>query len=246
MAVPTGSQRDVRDTGTFPLVLMYHSVEDYTEDPYLVTVSPARFERQLRWLRTRGLTGVSMARLVRARREGRARGLVGLTFDDGYADFADNVVPALRRHGFTATVFVIAERVGGHNDWESGGPRKALMSAEQVRAVADLGMEVGSHGLLHQRLGAAEPATLAAEIRRSRTLLEDLVHQDVTGFCYPYGDVGEAAVTMVRDCGYTYGCAIRPHGLAGPHALPRTYVGDRDHHLRLDAKRLRHRLRHRR
>ena len=67
------------------LVLMYHSVEPYTADPYQVTVHPDRFARQLRWLRRRGLRGVSMRELLAARRDGTARGLVGLTFDDGYA-----------------------------------------------------------------------------------------------------------------------------------------------------------------
>jgi len=40
------------------MVLMYHSVEPYAEDPYQITVSPRRFERQLRWLRRRGLRGL--------------------------------------------------------------------------------------------------------------------------------------------------------------------------------------------
>ena len=50
-----------------------------------------------------------MRELLRARRPARA-GLVGLTFDDGYADFVTEVLPVLRRYGFTATVFVLAGR----------------------------------------------------------------------------------------------------------------------------------------
>ena len=40
-----------------PWVLMYHSVADTDDDPYRVTVPPSRLERQLRWLRDRGLAG---------------------------------------------------------------------------------------------------------------------------------------------------------------------------------------------
>ena len=83
---------------TPPLVLMYHSVIPYDHDPYLVTVSPLRLDRQFTWLRRQGLRGVSMRELLAARDRGAAQGLVGLTFDDGYADFADYVLPALRRH----------------------------------------------------------------------------------------------------------------------------------------------------
>ena len=50
------------ERGALPLVLMYHSVEAYESDPYQVTVDPRRFDRQLRWLRRRGLRGVWMAR----------------------------------------------------------------------------------------------------------------------------------------------------------------------------------------
>ena len=44
--------------GVMPAVLMYHSVTPYTHDPYLVTVSPARFRQQMEWLHARGLRGV--------------------------------------------------------------------------------------------------------------------------------------------------------------------------------------------
>ncbi len=58
-----------------PPVLMYHSVTPYAEDPYQVTVSPRRFEQQMRWLDTCGLRGVSMATLLRAQRRGCAAAL---------------------------------------------------------------------------------------------------------------------------------------------------------------------------
>lgn len=231
-----------RSTRTFPFVLMYHSVAPYTRDPYLVTVDPRRFEQQLRWLARRGLRGASMWEVLDAERTGRAHGLVGLTFDDGYADFGRVVLPALRRYGFTATVFVLAERLGGDNVWDSEGPRKALMTADEVRQVADAGMEVGSHGMLHRPLGTAADATLLDEVGKSRTVLEQVTGRNVGGFCYPYGDVSRRVIEAVRCAGYDYGCAIRPSVLSGRHALPRTYVGDRDGSLRLHAKRLRHEL----
>ena len=107
-----------------PLVLMYHSIEPYEADPYLVTVSPPRFAQQMRWLDRRGLRGVSIADLLAARAAGGGKGLVGLTFDDGYADFARHALPVLRQHGFGATVFVIA----GGSAATTGGTRKGRVS----------------------------------------------------------------------------------------------------------------------
>jgi peptidoglycan/xylan/chitin deacetylase (PgdA/CDA1 family) len=228
--------------GSMPAVLMYHSVTRYTDDPYQVTVSPDRFGHQLRWLRRRGLRGVSVTELLAARDRGAGHDLVGLSFDDGYADFTEHVLPALARHGFTATIFVIAGRLGGDNAWDPEGPRKPLLTARQVRQVAEAGMEIGSHGLRHVSLTSVGDAGLTAEVENSRVVLQGVSGQPVTGFCYPYGHVGGREVTGVRVAGYDYGCAIWPSGLTGRHALPRTYVGDADSGWRLWAKAFRHRM----
>ncbi|MQY03685.1 polysaccharide deacetylase family protein [Actinomadura macrotermitis] len=225
-------------TAPMPLILMYHSVDHYTEDPHLVTVTPQRFQRQMDWLRARGWRGVSVGELLEAQERGAARGLVGLTFDDGYADFAEHVVPTLQRVGFTGTVFVVAGEIGATNRWDTG-PRKALMTTAQLRAVAAAGMEVGCHGDRHLSLPGTDAAALDDELNTSRDTLQNLLQRPVTGFAYPYGHAGEREIAAVRDAGYGYACAIRPER-AGAHALARTYVGDRDHRLRLRAKVARH------
>jgi peptidoglycan/xylan/chitin deacetylase (PgdA/CDA1 family) len=236
---------DHRGYGALPPVLMYHSVAPYEQDPYLVTVRPERFEQQLRWLHRRGLRATSMRELLAARRTGAGRGLVGLTFDDGYADFGEHVLPALARFGFTATVFVIAELLGGSNSWDPAGPRKTLMTAEEIRRIATSGMEIGSHGRRHVSLTSIPTADLIAEVSGSRAILQEVSGQDVSGFCYPYGHVDAPAVNAVRAAGYHYGCAIWRSPLTGVHALPRSYIGDRDGSLRLLAKWCRHHLRSR-
>ncbi|MER7998103.1 polysaccharide deacetylase family protein [Streptomyces sp. NPDC095613] len=236
------------DTVPVPLsaplrAVMYHSVANRTEDPYQVTVSPGRLERQLGWLSRRGLTGVTMDRLLRARAQGRGAGLVGLTFDDGYADFLERAVPLLRRFGFTATVFVLPGRLGGTNEWDSLGPRKPLLTEDGIRAVVAAGMEIGSHGLRHTDLTKADDALLTSETARSRALLRELTGAEVAGFCYPYGTVDARVVEAVRAAGYSYGCAINPGPLTGVFALPRIHVGEKDTALRLRMKWALHRWR---
>jgi peptidoglycan/xylan/chitin deacetylase (PgdA/CDA1 family) len=224
-----------------PWILMYHSVAEYEHDPYLVTVRPARLDAQLAWLRRAGLAGVGVGELLAARRRGAARGLVGLTFDDGYTDFADTVVPLLRRHGFGATVYVVAGLFGGHNRWDPDGERKDLMTADEVAAVAGQGIEVGAHGLTHVPLtGAIERVDLVREVEESRRVLEDVVHGPVRGFCYPYGAHDDRSIAAVAAAGYDHACATGRPPDPGPLALPRTYVGDRDGAPRLAAKWTRH------
>ncbi|MFH8450526.1 polysaccharide deacetylase family protein [Streptomyces fungicidicus] len=231
--------------GPVPWVAMYHSVGDCSDDPYRITVTPERLERQLAWLRRHGLRGVSVAELLAARAEGRGRGLVGLTFDDGYTDFLTDALPMLRRFHCGATLFVLPGRLGGDNAWDPLGPRKPLLTADGIRRVAGEGVEIGSHGLTHVDLTRADDTTLTEEVAVSRARLEELTGAPVTGFCYPYGTVDARAVEAVRRAGYAYACAIDPGPLTGPHALPRAHVGQNDTEWRLYLKLRLHRLRRR-
>lgn len=217
-------------------VLMYHSVDDFAEDPYLITVRPRRFAGQMAWLTSRELRGVSMRELRDAQSSGAARQLVGLTFDDGYADFAVHALPVLLDHGFTATVFVVSDLVGGVNEWDPAGPRKRLMNAAQLREISALGMEVGSHAKTHRSLYGMPSGELHLEVKASRADLEELLDEEVTGLAYPYGHADEAAIEATRAAGYAYACGIKPRR-ADPHCLPRTHIGERDRWLRVTAKR---------
>ncbi|MFP3989200.1 polysaccharide deacetylase family protein [Streptomyces sp. E11-3] len=216
---------------------MYHSVDDCSDDPYKVTVSPERLQQQLLWLRKRGLRGVSVSQLLDALARGTGRGLVGLTFDDGYSDFVDNALPLLRHYGCHATVFVLPGRLGGENAWDPLGPRKPLLTAQGIRAAAAAGMEIGSHGLTHISLTHAEEHLLRAEIRDSKALIEELTGREAQGFCYPYGDVSRPLMDAVRQAGYRYGCAISPRELTSEYALPRVHIGESDTPSRLELKR---------
>jgi peptidoglycan/xylan/chitin deacetylase (PgdA/CDA1 family) len=234
-----------RRPGPAPWVAMYHSVGDCSHDPYRVTVSPGRLDRQLGWLRRRGLRGVGVRELLAARARGAGQDLVGLTFDDGYADFVAHALPLLRRHGCGATLFVLPGRLGGDNAWDPLGPRKPLLSAEGIRQAAAEGVEIGSHGLTHVDLTQVDDALLRAEVAESRALLSEMTGAHIDGFCYPYGRVDHRAVDAVRAAGYTYACATDRDDLTGPLALPRAHVGERDTAWRLHLKHRLHQL-HRR
>ncbi|MBT2395925.1 polysaccharide deacetylase family protein [Streptomyces sp. ISL-100] len=225
-----------------PWIWMYHSVADPADDPYGITVARDRLDRHLTWLRRRRLSGVDVGTLLRAHAAGRAGRLVGLTFDDGYADFLHEALPVLRRHEFTATVFVLPRLCGGSNEWDALGPRTRLLTAEEIRTAAAAGMRIGSHGLYHQNLTALSDTDLRQETLHSRELLREITGTAPDSFCYPYGIVDDRVADAVRAAGYTYGFAIAADPLLGPYALPRTHISHADRGLRLRAKRLRHRF----
>ena len=220
------------------MILMYHGVADEAEDPNRLCVAPSRFAEQMTWLKRRGLRGVGIATLVDAMRAGRARGLVGITFDDGYVNVLEAAMPELRRHGFTASMYIISDRLGGSNEWDEG-PSWPLMSASQVGELAAAGMEIGSHGATHVHLAGLGAAQLDAEVGGSRASLGELTGAPIRGFAYPYGSMDAVARSAVRDAGYDYACAVQtPMSELGLMALPRVYVGQSDDARRMAAKRL--------
>jgi peptidoglycan/xylan/chitin deacetylase (PgdA/CDA1 family) len=214
---------------------MYHSISDTQPDPNQVCVSPARFAEQLAWLRAHGFRGVSMLELLDADSQGRADRFVGMTFDDGYDDFLTNACPILIDAGFTATVFVIPERLGAENEWDDE-PRLRLLDADGVRAVAQLGMEIGSHSCTHAHLVDVDDAQCKRELVESRAALEQMMGAPVLGFAYPYGDADGSIARAAQDAGYRYACATKAGDRANAWLLPRRFIGERDGGMRLRLK----------
>jgi peptidoglycan/xylan/chitin deacetylase (PgdA/CDA1 family) len=220
-------------------ILMYHSIGWLPEDPIKLCTSPERFWMQMRFLKRRGLRGVSVRELHRAAIAGNAKGLVGVTFDDGYKDFLQVAVPMLEELGFSATVFAVGGMLGEENDWEhdyAPKPRFELLRAKDLREVSARGMEVGAHGMSHIKLAGLEPELLEEETAGSRRILGEVLGEEVEGFCYPYGSFDPASLEAVRRAGYIYACATPPQLDWNPYALPRIPVADNDNLLRFAIK----------
>ena len=104
-------------------ILMYHAIGLGGEEPSRYVVRPRSFERQLDWLRRRRYNVIGLDEFVLARLEHRlppAKSVV-LTFDDGYADNLELALPALDRHAFSATIFLVTA-AGERATWDEAGP----------------------------------------------------------------------------------------------------------------------------
>ena len=188
-------------------ILMYHNIATVPDGINVyrsLYVSPAKFSRQMAMLRMLGYRGVSMSDAMPYLRGERTGNVAVLTLDDGYVDNLESALDTLRRYDFTATCYAVSGYLGQYNAWdgEKLGIRKPLMSAEQLRAWHDGGMEVGAHSRTHVRLSQCTDQQQHDEIHGSKAELEDRLGISVTQFCYPYGDYDERAVHAAREAGY--------------------------------------------
>jgi peptidoglycan/xylan/chitin deacetylase (PgdA/CDA1 family) len=131
-----------------------------------------------------------------------------VTFDDGYLDTLEQAAPVLARHGFTAIQFLVADQIGGRNEWDVAvGERPSpLMNEAQVRAWLAAGHMIGSHTCTHPRLTRIPRAAQREELRTSRLRLEDRFGVPVRHFCFPYGDADGSLTPLLEEAGYATAC----------------------------------------
>lgn len=157
---------------------------------------------------------------------------VVLTFDDGCENFREHAWPVIRRHGFPASVFLVAGLLGKTSEpWMPDMPPAPLMDAAAICELRDEGVHFGSHTLSHARLSKCAPAEMRREIFDSKSRLEDLLGQPVPDFCYPYGDYDERARDLAGEAGYRTGLTcIRASAnhAANPLEIPRKAVSHGD------------------
>lgn len=93
-----------------PKILMYHRI---TEDPKGEGLTADQFRQQVRIIK-RDFVPMTLRDLLKAHENGKVpENAVVVTFDDGYADFAEVAFPILEAEGIPATLFVTTGFVNG-------------------------------------------------------------------------------------------------------------------------------------
>jgi peptidoglycan/xylan/chitin deacetylase (PgdA/CDA1 family) len=181
-------------------ILMYHRINVVTPStPALtraLTVHPAVFARQMRWLDRHGYRTITQRQLFDALLCGRPlpRRPILITFDDGYRDAYTKASPVLERFGMSATAYVISGRIS------NGDP--SFLSWRQVRRLEDRGVEIGSHTVSHRALTGLSDREALAELVRSRRVLERRLGHRAPWLAYPIGAYDGRIERLARRAGY--------------------------------------------
>jgi peptidoglycan/xylan/chitin deacetylase (PgdA/CDA1 family) len=237
--------RGLRNRSRRATFLCYHSVAP--RGPRYLTVSRELFEEQLGALERRGLRGGGLDALADLADGRLVEPTVFLTFDDGFRDNYETVMPLLRERGHRAFVFVLPPLLedGGPLAW----PEMAVDAArypETMRSVTwpmleemrEAGWEVGSHTLTHPHLPRLDGEALREELWDSRTRIRERLGSCET-LAYPFGEWSPAVAAAAAECGYRFAFSLPTttgQRLATPHSIPRVNVDYRDRGPRLAAK----------
>ena len=220
-----------------PLVLCYHATSDGWE--HSLSVPPAMFARQLsrllRWYRPASVEQILSG----------THGCVHVTFDDAFRSVS-NVVPALLQLGVPATVFVCSDYADDGKslavpelaDESLAHPSElATMRWEELRALADSGIEIGSHTVSHPHLVDLSDRDLKRELCDARAHIEDELGRSCRYLAYPFGEENGRVRAAARAAGYEAAFSLRAdHVNPDPFGFPRLGIWRGDRLLRAAVK----------
>lgn len=171
------------------IVLFYHRIADVHLNPW--TMPNSMFLRQVEWLSSR-FDMVSLAESQRRMQSGdNQRPCVTLTFDDGYADNCLYAVPLLIKRRIPCTYFVSTRYIFSGTPFPhdvAAGQPLAPNTIEQLKAMADAGVDIGAHTRTHPNLGSIHNRRrLHDEIAGSRDDLREALRRPINYFSFPFG-----------------------------------------------------------
>lgn len=118
---------------------------------------------------------------------GFSRPLVSLTFDDGFEENVNSVLPRLNNLGFKSTQCYATQYIEG----VPGQPENVLLFKNS-------GHEVCSHSVTHPALSKIPSDQLTHELTHSKQYLESIIGMPVLNFASPFGDYDARVNTEIK------------------------------------------------
>jgi len=210
MELPGPNTRDVprgMNQGWIPIgrnqirvpILMYHYIQDlpnkYDQLTFNLTVTPANFNAQLKWLSIHGYHSVTFddLRAYFAGRHALPSKPFVITLDDGYRDLFTTAYPIIRAYGFVAVAYIVTGFVG----------RLRYVTTDMIKQMDGDGIEIASHTVDHADLARMLLPSIDYQVIQSKRWLEALLGHPVVDFAYPSGRFDALDETALQAAGYS-------------------------------------------
>ncbi len=213
--------------------------------------SPALFRRCVEWLLENGYALISGQELceILSGMKPFPRGAAWISFDDGWRDILQAVLPFALERKLPVTLFIPTGIVDGpglfpwlHDEQHpafdaresrlktaAGNLRESVTVAELKRVAAAPGVTVGAHTVTHPLTVRCSEEQLQREIGECKVALEAWTGNSVRCFAYPQGQFDGRELPWLRTFGYDI-AATTENGFITPetdrYRLPRLTVAD--------------------
>ncbi len=211
-------------------VLTYHSIDTSNS---VLSVSPETLRQQFQLFRDKGYEALSLEDYFQHKKQKKSLDKKFLiTFDDGYQNLYTHAFPLLKEFSYPAVVFLVTGFIGKTASWiirdeqiildrllptlseaevdlEAEKDRLQetstlpLLNWKEIEEMSAGGVDFQSHTHTHPFISTLDEQNLQSELAQSREILENRLHNKVTGFCYPYCDYEHPqAVRQLTDTRY--------------------------------------------
>jgi len=164
---------------------IFHSVRNNAVKD-IFTISPDHFSEMMAYIsNTFGTVDMQTKNAIEL-----SHNEILVTFDDGYRDNYEFVLPILDKYGIKGIFFILPRYIGKNNLWNTRAEVVLPhMGKSEIFDLIASGHTIGSHGLTHHRLTKFDDLNYVhVEMLESRHMLEDMFGVEITCFAYPYGD----------------------------------------------------------
>lgn len=206
--IPTYASAYTQETLRVP-ILTYHNFNPTV--PGSMSITPVKFEMQMKWLKEKGYTFIPLQKLV-AYLKGEKILLpskpIVITADDGWESVYHYMFPIARKYHIPVTLFVYPSVISKH---------KHVLTWEQLITLQQSGLfDVECHTYWHpnfieERKGISSKMyahLVRMQLFRSREILEEKLGKQITLLAWPYGIYDKYLLNEAAKAGYTMAFSI--------------------------------------
>lgn len=189
------------------IILMYHSISNNDD---FFCVKPIEFEKQMNFLKINNFNVISLNKLIwHLEKNNLPPKTVILTFDDGFEDNFTKAFMILKKHNFSATIFLETEVLGREKSNKSGIIYK-MLNWDQIKEMKMSGMiDFGAHTLSHPKLSQLSWDSAESEILQSKKILESKLQKKCDFFAYPFGNYNKEVVKITKACDFKAAVTVK-------------------------------------
>ena len=190
-------------------ILTYHNFDPSV--PGSMTISTAKFEEQLKWIKDNGYTVIPLKDLV-SYLEGKKATLppksVVITADDGKKSVYTYMLPLVRKYNIPVTLFIYPSAISNAS---------YALTWVQLKELQETGLfDVQGHTFWHpnfkqdkKRLSQADyEKDVHTQLFKSKKVLEDKLNIKVTLLAWPYGIYDDYLEQQATQAGYEMAFSI--------------------------------------
>jgi len=140
------------------------------------------------------------------------------TFDDGNISDLEIAAPALAKYGMRGLFFPCVGRTG----------QKHYLDNSDLLSLAQMGHEIGSHGVNHVPWTSLDPQVLDWEIRYSKERLENILNTSVEAVAIPFGAYNRHVLSALKKAAFSRIYTSDPGIVTGSNGKLNRYSVRRD------------------